>query len=592
MGAGQRGSGTSRRYAWSQLAKLFRPMLGVPVGFGDGREFFVDASAPNAGPNNDGTEGYPLNTIDAAINKCTGGRGDVIYVSPRHNEGGTAASLFDADVEDISIIGLGSGGNKPTIDFDDTDVTCDVGASNITIKNLRFRASTSAVAVGLSIGAFDNTRVIDCDFVQESTGDEFTSAVSLAGANGDNTLIQGCNFDQGDANAAAQAILVDADCSGVRILNNRIVGTYTAGGIVGATGDVLTDCVIQGNYIKMAADEDPCIKLIGTDTGDISGNTLQMISTSTTTAPIAGGACHVHDNQVLGSTGRKIYVHSGTGGATTVASGFSRHDPVSLVDVAIGLCRASVGDKIVVMAGHAETITNTLRWTCDIAGITIEGEGDGPNRPVITFGTDTTADINVTAAGLVLKNLIFTTAKDQLANMLDLDNGGVLVENCRFESTAATNGAINFVDMATTKDDFTFRNCEFFNLMDPNGTDAAAGTGALFCVDSEKILVDNCRFHGNFETGVIHNRTTKCQNLFIKDSYMENLLSGGELLHLVADVTGGMTNCLGFVPAAADIAVANIIGVIGNKFWVNRNCGFGNDSGGGQLAAFGDAEAS
>lgn len=76
--------------------------------------------------------------------------------------------------------------------------------------------------------------------------------------------------------------------------------------------------------------------------------------------------------------------------------------PYATVDYAIRKCTASKGDVIIVMAGHAETVTSTS-ITLDVAGVTVVGLGHGEWRPTFTFGA-AAATINVTAANCAWRN--------------------------------------------------------------------------------------------------------------------------------------------------------------------------------------------
>jgi len=277
-------------------------------------------------------------------------------------------------------------------------------------------------------------------------------------------------------------------------------------------------------------------------------------------------------------------------GVTTSGNG-EYYSPFSTVEAAVSAATASNGDVIVCKAGHAETITEAGGVTLSKAGLNLVGLGRGRQRPTFTFTTSTAATLLVSAADCLIKNIVCTSVLANLATFVNATANGLIMEDCELYHTTNA-GALSFVNLTTTYDNFTFRRCRFFNAVDPDGTGAAVNTGGIYLVDTEDILIEDCIFAGNFETACIHNKTTKCQRLIIKNCYMDCALSGSVPLVLEADATGAMINSFARVPAATDIAVANIVGTIGSHFWLARNTCFGNDSGGGQLAAFGDAEAS
>jgi hypothetical protein len=85
----------------------------------------------------DGTYNWPFATIDFAIGKCAASHGDIIVVKAGHTETVIAASDITADMAGVSIIGLGSGADRPKITFS-TDVAASVviSAASVTIENI------------------------------------------------------------------------------------------------------------------------------------------------------------------------------------------------------------------------------------------------------------------------------------------------------------------------------------------------------------------------------------------------------------------------------------------------------------------------
>ena len=277
-------------------------------------------------------------------------------------------------------------------------------------------------------------------------------------------------------------------------------------------------------------------------------------------------------------TGNVFFVM--TGGTDAVGYGLHPDAPFATVDYAIGQCTANQGDTIYVMPGYTETITNSARWTVDIAGIRIIGLGHGTTKPTITFGTDTSADIIVTAANILIKNFRFSCDIDSLVNFLDLDEDWCYIEDCDFVIVAAKE-ALGFINLATTKDNFFFRRCSFLQGSDPTGTDGAVDTGAIFIIDSENIFVEDCYFYGNFETAIFHNRTTACKNLWVVNCYGIQRLSGAEPFQLVAAANGAMVGGGFITPAEIAVTEATLAGTLGDGFFILPPGNFGNDGGAG-----------
>lgn len=264
----------------------------------------------------------------------------------------------------------------------------------------------------------------------------------------------------------------------------------------------------------------------------------------------------------------------------SAGAGRSPDAPLATIDYAIGLCTANKGDVIYVMPGHAETISAAGGITCDVAGVSIIGLGWGTLKPTLTFGTATTADILVSAANVRLKNFRLVCDINDLGMFLDLDEGNFCGEDLDFVTSSAKE-AINFVNLATTKDGFTFRRCTARQPTDPAGTDGGDNTGFVYIVDSEDILFEDCQFYGAFETAIFHNKGTACKNLWVKNCHGIQSLSGAEPFQLVDGANGAMLGGGFITPAEAAATEATLVGTLGNSFFILPPGNFGNDGGAG-----------
>jgi hypothetical protein len=284
------------------------------------------------------------------------------------------------------------------------------------------------------------------------------------------------------------------------------------------------------------------------------------------------------------TTGSYWFVSSDTG--SNGNSGKDKDHPFATIDYAIGKCTADKGDVIIVMPGHTETLAAAGAIDVDVAGITIVGVGNGTLIPTITLGTSTSADIDIDAANVTISGLKFTSAIDSLAVVLDVNVGNFTITDCEF-NFAATFECLNPINLATTYDNFVIERCKFFQAADPGGTDASAGTGVIYCVDSENILVRDCWFKGYWETAIFHNKTTKAQNVIFEGCVI--MLDGPSTatpFELVAATTGVVSHCTGYNASSADVATANLWGAIDAQFWIADSY-LGNDSASGDAGAVG-----
>ena len=187
------------------------------------------------------------------------------------------------------------------------------------------------------------------------------------------------------------------------------------------------------------------------------------------------------------TTGKYFFVHSGTG-ANGASYKNSPTKPFATIDYAIGKCTDSKGDVIVVMPGHAETVVaTTAPLLPDVIGITIVGLGSGHMRPIITM-SDADYSIDITAANVTFKNLVFTSGVAELVTVFTITGKDATIENCEYYESNATYTFLSFVTTVATGDRLTVKNCKI------NGTTASAaahGTITLVGSDDSYIVGNN-----------------------------------------------------------------------------------------------------
>lgn len=129
--------------------------------------------------------------------------------------------------------------------------------------------------------------------------------------------------------------------------------------------------------------------------------------------------------------------------------------PFSTLAGALTQCTASRGDIIMVMPGHAETVSSSTALTLNVAGVLVVGLGQGSLRPTFTLDTATTATVNVTADNIGILNCVFkanfagiaacftlTTAKNfSLSRCEFVDNSSILNFKTLVDTDATSNNA-------------------------------------------------------------------------------------------------------------------------------------------------------
>src|SRR2546429_6146542 len=87
--------------------------------FAPGNTFFVQSTNSNAGDSagHGDSPDAPFSTINYAITKCTADQGDVIVVLPAHVETIVGAAGLALGTAGITILGVGSGRQRPKLNF-------------------------------------------------------------------------------------------------------------------------------------------------------------------------------------------------------------------------------------------------------------------------------------------------------------------------------------------------------------------------------------------------------------------------------------------------------------------------------------------
>lgn len=230
-------------------------------------------------------------------------------------------------------------------------------------------------------------------------------------------------------------------------------------------------------------------------------------------------------SQMLGRVvtgGRTIYVSSVAG--TANAKAVEARSPVSTIAGAVSLATASKADEIILASDHAETITSAGGITLSKAGLILRGQGAGSNRTTITFGTSTAATFAISADNCFISGIRFVCNIDSLVKMIDVSANNITFEDCEFVSSS-TKEVLSFINIATTYDNVKLRRCTFHQPTDPAGTDGGANTGGIYCVDTERVLVEDCVFDGFFETACLHNKTTAMKYLTWRNNTVNQQLN-------------------------------------------------------------------
>lgn len=244
-------------------------------------------------------------------------------------------------------------------------------------------------------------------------------------------------------------------------------------------------------------------------------------------------------------TGKAFWVYNGSNPAPGGSAGADGNPgtwqrPFATIAGALAQCLAGRGDVIFVKPGHAETISGAAGIALSVSNVSIVGIGAGNTRPSITFGTATTAQMTVTAAGVSLSNfLLDMTGFDAIVSGLSVTAADFSLLGCDVVLANATNQATTGLTTTAAADRLTIDSCRF------RGTTDAGTVAALTIVGGDGHQISNNYFQGAYTsgTGAISNITTAMTNALIKNNNIANATAGStKALTAVAGSTGMLSD--------------------------------------------------
>lgn len=239
------------------------------------------------------------------------------------------------------------------------------------------------------------------------------------------------------------------------------------------------------------------------------------------------------------TTGTYRFVSSTATSKSDTNAGDDMNYPMATIDAAIGRCTASVGDVIVVMPGHSESISGAAAIAADVAGVTIVGLGWGNLKPLITLHTTTTT-IAVSAANVTFRNLRVTFDVDAGVKVFNVTAAGCTLDAVDFVETASC-AALQLVLTTAAADDLTIQNCRWIQTQ----TAATAlqewiklvGADRFKCVNNFATLKGYAT--ANPANGVIVGATTLCNDVeIVGNRFISTNSTGAVPISLFTGTTG------------------------------------------------------
>jgi hypothetical protein len=125
----------------------------------------------------------PLKTIGFALTKCVANNNDFIYVTQNSAITVSSATGLLLNVAGVTVIGLGSGSNRPTITLDTANTaTITVSVANFTMQNFLIKANFLSIAACFTLTTAKFFTLVGCAFGDTSNVLNFLAWVKSTGA--------------------------------------------------------------------------------------------------------------------------------------------------------------------------------------------------------------------------------------------------------------------------------------------------------------------------------------------------------------------------------------------------------------------------
>jgi len=277
------------------------------------------------------------------------------------------------------------------------------------------------------------------------------------------------------------------------------------------------------------------------------------------------------------STGVSYYVSSVVGASTN--DGLSIGRALATVDAAINKCRPSMGDQIIVMPGHTETLSAAGAWTLDVVGISVIGLGRGTDRPQITLD-NTAATVVMSAANCRVSNIHFINDVDGLVVGIPVTAAHCKVDNCLFDDATAAKQTVDWVTLSAAADYFELVDCTH------HGSDTAGADSTITGAAADHVKIINLVSHGDFAAANIE-MTAAWTDCLIEGCRLQNANAVDVCIEGFAAATGWVSNNHMFIATNAQTTGINTPGAL--ALFLNYQTNVGGEN---AFLALGDGQGS
>lgn len=289
--------------------------FGVPViGSGSqipvtsGNYFFV-SSVTGSSIATGKTPAAAVATIQQAIDKCTAAKNDVVVLLPGHAETVTATNVA-LNKSGVTIVGLGTGGLKPTFTFGAAAATITVSAANISISNCRFVANFVDVASAITVGLTSTDFVVSgSEFLDTSLILNFLCCLTTGATNNsaDGLCFLG-NYVYSLPTTAGAVVSILSNALRVQVSNNIVdkAATNDAGQLITMSSKVTGGIRITNNVLTVVGSAAAAVGILftgsqTTGSGICAYNLVSSLDTTGALIATAGTGISFLENYLTGA---------------------------------------------------------------------------------------------------------------------------------------------------------------------------------------------------------------------------------------------------------------------------------------------------
>lgn len=220
---------------------------------------------------------------------------------------------------------------------------------------------------------------------------------------------------------------------------------------------------------------------------------------------------------------------------------------------ALRQCRPGFGDTVLVLPGHAETISVADQMSGLVSGTRIIGLGTGTMRPTFTW-TTAGATFLLDQPNVMLSNLRLLMDPGAgvvtVAAPMTISAAGCVIDSCQIRMGTDVNSKPTIgITTNANADDLTISNCDIFSVL----STCAITTGIRIVGGNRLRLIGNNIHVGTSAVaiGAVQFLTTPALQTYIEGCVFGNLLAASTFAFTgMAGIGGVMKNCLACVNTA------------------------------------------